>query len=484
MRQFRIFGRSLLLVPAAAVALGACSPKTTAVVTAPAAAANVAAPPAAPTPPPAGPAFQIPVEYYTLPNGLRVVLSPDHTAPTATVAAYYAVGFRTEPRNRTGFAHLFEHLMFQGSQNLGKNEFIGLIQKNGGALNGSTRFDFTNYYEVVPAHKLETMLWAEADRMRGLAINQSNLTNQQGVVKSEVRVNVLNQPYGGFPWLDMPQKANKNWNNAHNFYGDLKDLDAANLADTKTFFKTYYAPNNAVLAVVGDFDPAEAKAWVQQYYGDIPSAPQPPKPDLTEPRQEQEQRFSKDDKLATKPALAFAYHMPERNTPEYYALVMLDQILLQGNDSRLYQALVQRRGYSDGVGGGINADLGNQFNYNGPMLWMGSLVYDPSVQADSVVRVLDREINQLAKTGIDQATLDLAMVKIRSAFYDQVNGSDNFGRADLLAAFALFDNDPTRINRLENEFRKVTPALMQKTIREYLRPTNRTILTVNPLAKS
>ncbi|OGX89086.1 peptidase M16 [Hymenobacter lapidarius] len=480
MRQYPILGRALLWAPAAALALAACSPKATTGVTA--ASATSAAPAAAAAP--AGPAFQIPVEYYTLPNGLRVVLSPDHTAPTATVAAYYAVGFRTEPRNRTGFAHLFEHLMFQGSQNLGKNEFIGLIQKNGGALNGSTRFDFTNYYEVVPAHKLETILWAEADRMRGLAITQSNLTNQQGVVKSEVRVNVLNQPYGGFPWLMMPQKANKNWNNAHNFYGDLKDLDAATLADTKDFFRTYYAPNNAVLAVVGDFEPAEAKAWVEKYYGNIPSAPQPPKPDLAEPRQEQEQRFVEDDKLATKPALAFAYHMPERNTPEYYALIMLDQILLQGNDSRLYQALVQKRGYSDGVSGGINSDLGNQFNYNGPMLWMGSLVYDPTVQADSVVSVLDQEINRLARTGIDQATMDLAMVKIRSAFYDQVSGSDNFGRADLLAAFALFDNDPGRINRLESEFRKVTPALMQATIREYLRPTNRTIITINPLAKS
>ncbi|ALW84306.1 peptidase M16 [Hymenobacter sedentarius] len=486
MRRFKVLSRGLLWAPVAALALGACSHKATSVVTAPAAPATTApaVAAAAPKPAPAGPAFQIPVEYYTLPNGLRVVLSSDHTAPTATVAAYYAVGFRTEPRNRTGFAHLFEHLMFQGSQNLGKNEFIGLIQKNGGALNGSTRFDFTNYYEVVPAHKLETILWAEADRMRGLAITKTNLTNQQGVVKSEVRVNVLNQPYGGFPWLLMPQKANKNWNNAHNFYGDLKDLDAATLEDTKDFFKTYYAPNNAVLAVVGDFEPAEAKAWVQKYYGNIPSAQQPPKPDLTEPRQEQEQRFVQDDKLATKPALAFAYHMPERNTPEYYALVMLDQILLQGKDSRLYQALVQKRGYTDDVSGGINSDLGNQFSYNGPMLWMGSLVYDPTVQADSVVGVLDQEINRLARTGIDQATMDLALVKIRSSFYDQVSGSDNFGRADLLASFALFDNDPSRINRLESEFRRVTPELMKKTLSEYLRPTNRTIITVNPLAKS
>ncbi|WBO83906.1 M16 family metallopeptidase [Hymenobacter yonginensis] len=463
----------LLLLPA-------CSPKATAVLTAP---APVAAAPAAPAPAPAAADFQIPVEYYTLPNGLKVVLSPDHTAPTATVAAYYNVGFRNEPRDRTGYAHLFEHLMFQGSQNLGKMEFIQLIQKNGGILNGSTRFDFTNYFEVVPSHKLETMLWAEADRMRGLAITQANVTNQQGVVKNEVRVNVLNAPYGGFPWLDMPQKANQNWNNAHNFYGDLKDLDAATLADAQQFFKTYYAPGNAALAVVGDFEPAEAKAWVQKYFANIPSAPQPPKPDISEPRQEKEQRFTKDDKLATKPALAFAYHMPDRNTPEYYALILLDQILLQGKDSRLYQALVQKRGYSDNVNGGINY-LGNAFNYSGPMLWMGDLIYDQSVSADSVVRVLDQEINRLGQGGIDQATLDLAVVKLRSSLYDQLSGSDNFGRADMLASFALFDNDPGRINRLEAEFRKVTPALMQRTLQEYLRPTNRTLLIVNPLAKS
>ncbi|MBO0359418.1 insulinase family protein [Hymenobacter sp. BT186] len=468
-------------LPLLLLGLSACSPKTSTAITAPAGAATTAPVPAEAVPAVAG--FQVPVEYYTLPNGLKVVLSPDHTAPTATVAAYYNIGFRNEPKDRTGFAHLFEHLMFQGSQNLGKMEFIQLIQKNGGVLNGSTRFDFTNYFEVVPSHKLETMLWAEADRMRGLAITQANLTNQQGVVKNEVRVNVLNAPYGGFPWLDMPQKANKNWNNAHNFYGDLKDLDAATLEDAQAFFKTYYAPNNAVLAVVGDFEPAEAKAWVTKYFAAIPSSPQPPKPDLTEPRQEQEQRFTKDDKLATKPALAFAYHMPERNSPEYYALILLDQILLQGKDSRLYQAMVQKRGYSDNVSGGINY-LGNAFNYAGPMLWMGDLTYDQNVKADSVVSILDQEINRLGKGGVSQATLDLAVVKLRSSLYDQLSGSDNFGRADMLAAFALFDNNPGRINTLEAEFKKVTPALMQKTIQEYLRPTNRTLLIVNPMAKS
>src|SRR5437762_8779928 len=219
--------------------------------------------------------FSVPVVYYKLTNGLRIVLSPDHSAPSATVDVYHRIGFRVEPRGRTRFAHLFEHMMFQGSQNLGKMEMIKLVQHNGGTLNGSTRFDFTNYFEIVPANKLETMLWAEADRMRGLAVNEDNLKNQQGVVGNEVKVNVLNRPYGGFPWLDMPQYANTNWYNAHNFYGDLRDIEAATLTDVQAFFKTYYAPNNAALAIVGDFDVVQARQWVEKYFGGIKASDLP-----------------------------------------------------------------------------------------------------------------------------------------------------------------------------------------------------------------
>ena len=204
--------------------------------------------------------LDVPVDYYKLPNGLKVVLSRDMATPTAVVAVYYNIGFRNEPKDRTGFAHLFEHMMFQGSGNLGKMEFIRLVESNGGLLNGSTRFDFTNYFQVVPSHVLETVLWAEADRMRGLDITGENLKNQQDVVKNEVKVNVLNQPYGGFPWIDLPMAANANWYNAHNFYGDLAHLDAATLEDVQSFFHTYYAPNNAVLVVTGDFDPARVKS--------------------------------------------------------------------------------------------------------------------------------------------------------------------------------------------------------------------------------
>ena len=422
-------------------------------------------------------AFQVPVEYYKLPNGLRVVLSPDHTAPTIAIGVYYRIGFRIEPKDRTGFAHLFEHMMFQGSQNLGKMEFIKLVQQNGGILNGSTRFDFTNYYEVMPSNKLETGLWAEADRMKGLNITIDNLKNQQGVVGNEVKVNVLNRPYGGFPWLDLPQYANTNWYNAHNFYGDLKDIEAANLQDVQNFFDTYYAPNNAALAIVGDFDPAEAKKFVEKYFGPIKPAKTPATPDLTEPPQTKEKRATKVDQLAPRPALAVAYHMPERNTPEWYAMGLIDQILLQGDDSLLRQELVKKKGYAAEVSGGINL-LGNQFNYKGPMLWEAYLFHDANVTPDTILSSMDSAIEPLRTKPVDQATLSRALVKFRSSLYDNLDDLNGFGKADMLASLALFDDNPQRINTLESEFLKVTPAMVLKTAKEYLRPENRTVLMV------
>lgn len=423
--------------------------------------------------------FQVPVEYYKLDNGLKVVLSHDATSPKVVVGVYYNIGFRIEPRDRTGFAHLFEHLMFQGSESLGKMEFIQLIQRNGGVLNASARFDFTNYFEIVPSHTLETVLWAEADRMRGLSITEENLSNQKDVVKNEVLVNVVNRPYGGFPWLDLPQVANTNWYNAHNFYGDLADLEAATLEDARSFFQMYYAPNNAALVVTGDFEREQTKRWIQQYFGDISSVPQPPKPDISEPRQTEEKRISKTDPKATRPALAIGYHAPPRDTPEYYALGVLNEILSQGRDSRLYQALVQERGMTGGVSGGINL-LGNMFNINGPTLLTLYLFHDQSVAADSILDVIDATIEPLRTTPISQAELDQVLVQVRSALYDEIESTFGFGRADLLASLALFDDDPARINRLEDEFRRVTPELIMRTAQEYLRATNRTILTIEP----
>ncbi len=278
----------------------------------------------------------MPVEYFKLKNGLKVVLSRDMTTPTAVVAVYYNIGFRNEPKDKTGFSHLFEHMMFQGSQNLGKMEFIRLVESNGGLLNGSTRFDFTNYFQVVPSHVLETILWAEADRMRGLNIDADNLKNQQEVVKNEVKVNVLNQPYGGFPWIDLPMAANENWYNAHNFYGDLAHLDAATLDDVRSFFRTFYAPNNAVLVVTGDFDPAQTKALdrevLRRHPGDEAAAAAP-----TCASRGRRRRSAPAGPIRWRlvPRSAIAYHMPERLTPEWYAFGLIDRALAQGSDSLL-----------------------------------------------------------------------------------------------------------------------------------------------------
>jgi len=425
----------------------------------------------------------VPTIYYKLPNGLRVILSPDSTAPTVVTAVYYRIGFRVEPKDRTGFAHLFEHMMFQGSQNLGKMEFIRLVQENGGVLNGSTRFDFTNYFELLPSNKLETALWAEADRMKGLAITEENLKNQQGVVGNEVKAAILNQPYGGFPWLWMPQYANSNWYNSHNFYGELKDIEAATLDEVEAFFKTYYAPNNAALAVVGDFEPEQAKAMIAKYFAGIPSAALPPPPDLTEPRQDEERVASRKDPLANRPALAFAYHMPPRKSPEYYAMGLLDQMLLQGDDSLLYQELVKKNGFTGDVSGGIN-ELGGMFDYDGPMLWTVALFHDAGVTPEQILSAVDTVVEGLRAKPVEQSLLDRSVTKMRSSLYDSMAEFGGFGRANLMACFALFDDDPSRIDSLEADFRRVTPHVVERTAQEYLRKTARTVLLIEPGAES
>jgi len=372
--------------------------------------------------------------------------------------------------------------MFQGSANLGKMEFIKLVQSNGGVLNGSTRFDFTNYFEVLPSNKLETALWAEADRMSGLAVTDDNLKNQQGVVGNEVKVNVLNAPYGGFPWIDMPMAANSNWYNAHNFYGDLTDIEAAKLDEVQKFHATYYAPNNAALAIVGDIDIAEAKKFVEKYFGPIKAAEVPPPPDLSEPRQEAEKRVTKTDPLAPRPAIAVGYHMPDRNTPEYYAMGLIEQMLIEGNDALLYKELAQKRGLTDSVEGGIN-ELGNMFNYYGPMMLDADLRYDPATKPDDVLHAIDAAIAPLREKPVDPQLLERSKVKLRSSLYDQIGQFGGFGLVDLLASFALFDDDPARVNTLDAKFAQVTPELVLKTAREYLRPENRTVILLETKPK-
>ena len=421
--------------------------------------------------------LKVPITYYKLPNGLKVVLSKDATAPIVSVAIYYGIGMRLEARDRTGFAHLFEHMMFAGSKNLSRKQLRNLIEGNGGIFGGSTRFDFTDYWEIVLSNRLEPTLWAEADRMNGLVLNEENLRIEKGIVSNEVKVNVLNRPYGGFPWIDMPQYANKNWHNAHNFYGDLHDIEAATLEDVKSFFKAYYAPNNAALAIVGDFDEGQVKAWVAKYFGALPAQPPGPRPDLTEPRQSEEIHASRVDKIAKHPALAIAYHLPDPRTPEHYAAVLIDVILRQGSDSLLSKELVNKRGYTTTVSGGINL-LSDAFDYTGPMLWIANLIHDNSVPAADIVAAIDQVMAQLQDVPVTREQLDRALIQFRSSFYIQLSEYGTLGRAFFIAALALLYDDPGFINRVEGELKKVDPALIQKVAREYFRKTNRTVLTL------
>jgi predicted Zn-dependent peptidase len=425
--------------------------------------------------------LNIPVVYYKLPNGLKVVISEDHIAPVVTVAVYYNVGFRLEPKGRTGFAHLFEHMMFQGSANVKKFEHAKFVEANGGSLNGHTDFDYTNYYQTLPSNRVEMGLWLESDRMRSLDISEENLKNQQAVVSEEVRVNVLNQPYQLFEWISLWENAFTNWNNAHNGYGELAEINAATIEDVRSFFKTYYAPNNAVLTVVGDVDVNEVKKMVEKHFAGLPAQPMPARVDLTEPPQTKEKRVSQTDKLANLPALATGYHLPPQNSRDFPAMALLVRIIQAGESSRWYQRLVKEKALALDLSGGLNY-FGNEFDYTGPMIMTTRITYKPGHTGDELIREMDAVVGDLVAKGITDKELADAKVSYRSNFYSQVEGS--MGKAHLLSALALFRDDPQSINSLLTPFENVTAAQVKNAAAKYLVATNRTVIDRVPEAKS
>ena len=428
--------------------------------------------------------FQIPVDYFTLPNGLKVVVSEDHAAPVALVEVMYNIGFRVEPKGRTGFAHLFEHMMFQGSAQVKKMEHVSLMQEAGGVVNGSTRFDYTNYFQSLPVNALERAIWLEADRMRSLDVSAENLKNQQNVVSEEVRVNVLNQPHGAFEWLEIWERANANWHNAHNFYGDLSELEAATLDDVRSFFKTYYAPNNAVLVVVGDTTASEVRRLAEKYFGSVPRQPLPPPADVSEPAQTATRHFTREDKLARTPALAAAWHLPARMSKDFFALSVLDPLLNSDDSARMYRKLVREDRLAMSAGGGFNF-LGGNWDMKGPMLYAMRVDYLNDKTADQVLASMESVLAEVRDKGITPAELQQAKTTIRSAFLDELEsgGMPRFGRANLLAAFALFDDNPGRINTILGELEKVTVDDVKAAAGRWLVPTNRTSIDSRPVSK-
>jgi predicted Zn-dependent peptidase len=428
--------------------------------------------------------LQISIEHKTLTNGLRVVVAPDSTAPVVTVGVYYKIGFRLEPQGRSGFAHLFEHMMFQGSENAPKMQHIKLVNSSGGVLNGSTMYDVTNYFEAVPSNALERMLWLEADRMRALKVDDENLRNQRDVVKEEVRVNVMNQPYGGFPWLDMPPVAFRNWANAHNFYGDFADLDAASLADVQTFFRTYYVPNNAVLLILGDVNLADGFSLAERYFGDIPAGPSPQFADPAEPPQTEERRGDVVEKYGTLPAMAVGYVMPQRRTRDWFVIALLDQALHGGRAGRIYRELVLEKQIAVEADGGVD-DI---FGYDGPSQMTTRIFHKPEISSTDTLAAFDEIVRTMQEKGITDSELEQLKVKFRSDYFATLEGGrgghmPKYGLMHLLACFTLFDGEPQLVNTILDGFLVVTKEQVQEAARKYLQPRNRAIVFRKPVTK-
>jgi zinc protease len=339
----------------------------------------------------------------------------------------------------------------------------------------------------VPSNALERVLWLEADRMRALKVDDENLRNQRDVVKEEVRVNVLNQPYGGFPWLDLPPVAFRNWPNAHNFYGDFADLDAATLADVQQFFRTYYAPSNAVLLILGDVAPEEGFLLARRHFEDIPAGPQRPAADVSEAPFDGVRRGEVEEKFGTLPGIAVGYRAPERLTPDWFALAMLDEALHGGRAGRVYRRLVLEQQIAVDTAGGIHYPVGDLFDYNGPTLLVSRMLHKPEYSAEQALAAYDAVLDAARQHGIESDELAQVKVKSRSDYFSSLEGGHGgiprYGLMHYLACFTLFDGDPSLVNSVLEGFAAVTQERARAAAEKYLDPNRRAIVVRRPVAK-
>jgi predicted Zn-dependent peptidase len=409
---------------------------------------------------------------YTLPNGLKVILSRDTSAPVVSVAICYNVGSFVERPGHTGFAHLFEHMMFQGSANVGKGEQSALVSNNGGVMNGGTSQDYTLYYESLPDNQLPLALFLEADRMGTLDISQANLDNQRNVVQEERRMRYDNQPYGtlseklqDLAYTQSPYK--------HTTIGSMDDLNAASLDEVRQFFKTYYAPNNAVLAIVGNFDPDAARALVKKDFGGIASGPKPDFPSLFEPEQTAERRLVYTDALARLPLYVSAYHIPDGNDPDAPALQVLATILAGGKSSSLWQSLVEKQQVAVSVS--ANGSAGR-----GPDLFTFQMALGPGQEVAPAETALDAEIAKVQKDGVTADELNTARRQFLTNAVDARTTS--LAIAQNLAGDAVIYGDPDRMNEELSRLNAVTAADVKRVAMKYLKPTNRSVVIAMPPA--
>ncbi|MGD1103625.1 MAG: pitrilysin family protein [Terriglobia bacterium] len=407
-----------------------------------------------------------------LDNGLRVIIAVDRTAPVFGISVSYNVGSRNERPGRTGFAHLFEHMMFEGSENVGKGEHFILVLNNGGDMNGTTNEDRTNYFESLPKNQLALALYLESDRMRSLAVNQSNLDNQRNAVQEERRLGVDNQPYGK-AFLDLDNLAYDNFAYKHSTIGEMADLNAASVNDVKEFFRIYYAPNNAVLTLVGDLDPAETLEKVKKYFGNIPSQSAPPPVDMTEPAHYGERREIIHDPLARTPLVIMAYHIPPGNTPDNEAFHVLANVLSQGESSRLYLRLVKEKQFATQVF--VQAD-----ERRGPSMLYAYAFLRPGVKPEDCEKAIRDEIAAVQKDGITTEEVEKARVQF-------LRGQIQTRQSDLYTAmrigqYAVYFGDPNLINTAVDKFNAVTADQVKEAAQKYLVPEQLSVVTDLPAA--
>jgi predicted Zn-dependent peptidase len=420
---------------------------------------------------PAPPRWEVPVKVKQLANGLSVVVSEDHSAPTFGITVAYRVGFRLEPRGRTGFAHLFEHMMFEGTPNSPKGTFERVIEGGGGVNNGSTRYDYTDYIASAPISALEPILWLEADRMKELDLSQENLDNQRDVVKEEIRVNVKNSPYGSVMWTDIGTLAFDKWENGHDGYGSFTDLDSAAVADVRAFHQTFYAPSNAVLALAGDLTPEEGFSLAEKYFGAIPPQPAPPRTDYSESLNSSERTLTQSDPFANVPALVVAWKVPDPKSPDFLPLAVLGELLGSGDASRFYLQLVKGKGTVLQISGGLGWPLADYLSCNGPTLLNFFALYKPNTDAASVLRDMQGAADQIGKEGVSREELERTKTKMLADFYSQMEMM--IDRADVLAIQQLITGDVTTINQVPGRLAAVTPGDIQRVAAKYLTVANR-----------
>src|ERR1700752_1205357 len=422
----------------------------------------------------AAPISKIQFTDTKLKNGLRVIISEDHTAPVFAVAVNYNVGSRDERKGRTGFAHLFEHMMFKGSENVGSGEHFMLVFNNGGTMNGTTNEDRTNYFEALPANQLDLGLFLEADRMKSLAITKENLDNQRNAVQEERRLGVDNEAYGKSDELQQGLLYD-NFAYKHSVIGSMEDLSAATVEDVADFFKMYYAPNNAVLVVVGDFKAADALAKIRTNFESIPRQPTPPVVDMTEPPQTAERRATVDDQLARVPRVDLAFRAVPGNTADFYALQVLAAVLQGGQRSRLYQKLVKEKEMVTSVNGFMAEKRGvGAFYY--------SATFRPEVKTDDIRATIYAEMQRMQTDPIADWELQKAKNTTRRNLINNLQSA--LSRANSLGTYATYYNDPGLINARLDKVAAVTKEDVQRVANKYLVETNRTVVITMPKAKA